>query len=96
MKAGTQIQYQLISDSRFTADILGEINNLFNSLCESIEGSMKVKNLHTITPRYLNFHDNENTEQYRIECTLITEKKMSKDEIYTITNKVQAHPLKFN
>jgi hypothetical protein len=96
MKAGTKVQYYLISDSRFTTDILSEINNLFNNLLESIEGSMKVQNLHAITPRYLNFHDNENTEQYRIECYLITEKSMSKDEIYTITNKVQAHPLKFN
>lgn len=94
MKTGTQVKYYLISDSRFTTDILGEINNLFNNLLESIEGSMKVQNLHAITPKYLDFKDN--TYQYRIECYLITEKKMSKDEIYTITNKVQAHPLKFN
>ena len=94
MKAGTKVQYYLISDSRFTADILSEINTLFNNLLESIEGSMKVQNLHAITPRFLDFRDG--TEQYRIECTLITETKMSKDEIYTITNRVQAHPLKFS
>jgi len=94
MKVGTEIQYYLIVDDRFTTEILPEINNLFNKLADTIEGKMRILNLHAISPRLITWADG--SQQYRIECTLQTLKPMSKNEAYILTNSIQAHPLKFN
>lgn len=93
MKAGTKIKYELITDSRFETDILAKINDLFNQLCNEIEGTMKVDNLHAIAPYLINWEDGD--QQYRMDCYLTTLIPMSKEQIYTITNKVQARKLKF-
>lgn len=94
MKAGTEIFYQLITDSRFDADTLPKINDLFNQLCNEIEGKLSIKHLHAITPRLLNWDDG--SHQYRIDCTLILNSSMTLNEVYQITNKVQPRQLKVN
>lgn len=92
MKAGTRIEYCLIADSRFETEILSRINDLFIRLCNDIEGSMKIENLHAVTPRLLNWDDG--SQQYRINCILVLQKSMKLDDVYRITNKVQARQLK--
>lgn len=91
MKAGTKIEYELIADSRFDADILSSINNLFNKLCNEIEGKMSIKNLCAVAPRLLNWDDG--SQQYRIQCTLILTHPMTLNNVYVIINRVQPRKL---
>lgn len=96
MKAGTKVKYYLITDSRLTNDkdgIKHEIEHLFNDLLNQTEDFFSVEYLHAVTPELLQWQDG--SEQYRMYFTLITKQKMSKNEIYRLTNKIQAHPLKF-
>ena len=104
MKAGTKVKYYLITDSRITVnntsivakqpgEIRHEIENLFNDLLNNTEGLMYVENLHAIAPRFINWQDG--FPQCRMDFTLITKVPMTQGQIYTFTNKIQAHPLKF-
>ena len=69
------------------------MNDLINKLCDNIEGKATVKNLHALKPQLTTWTDG--SQQYRLYCTLETIKPMTRDEIYIMTNSIQAHPLKF-
>ncbi len=92
IKSGTEIQYYLISDDRFETDILSKINGLFINLIDGIEGKLTVKNIHTTTPRLIEWQDG--SKQYKIYCTLVLLQPLKEEEIYCITNKIQSNPLK--
>lgn len=93
MKAGTKVHYTLITDSRFSTDILSDINNLFNKLCDSIEDKLSIDNIHALKPELLQWQDN--TEQYRMNIQFTLLKNMTQNEVYKITNSVKASHLTF-
>ena len=70
-----------------------KMNDLINKSCDNIEGKATVKKS-SCTKTTINNMADAKSQQYRLYCTLETIKPMTRNEIYIMTNSIQAHTFK--
>ena len=91
MNLSKQVRFQMIADSRFTKDILKEIENLHKKVL-SVLGDKNKFDISFSDKRYLTF-ENGKTQQYRITYFVRINKELVKwNDLYGLVNSVKAVP----